>query len=460
MKTFFLLILSLVLLTTGTSAQSWQNVNQKVRFHFDKERPLNNFSTATPVKHLHPIFKMDVSERYLNGLKSSGELKQRLDSLIWQGWDGGLGQWKVYDKEEFVYNTANQNTLYIDSGWDDNAGAWVPYVKYEYVYDAAGDMIQETEWYFDDGSSQWIANYRYEHTYNASHNITITIISYWDESVTAWVPQFKEESSYSTGGRLTLKNTYEWDSGSGQWMNYLKTEYSYNSNGFLSMELEYVWDSGIWFFYDKIEYTYDVNDFLIRAVDYYYDYFSIAWIPLSKEEYAYDDAENLLKQTSYDWDENENQWVGRYQDTYTHNNMYSFFDLILPYIAGTIETSFLKHMVTNIDEETWDEILGAWVNSDKGTFYYSPQNVTSSSNTLLQTCHIYPNPAKDHISIALPEGYQKASFELSDQQGRIIYKENVVNNQRIDITKLSSGLYLFNLLIDGRSNTGKLVKHY
>lgn len=71
---------------------------------------------------------------------------------------------------------------------------------------------------------------------------------------------------------------------------------------------------------------------------------------------------------------------------------------------------------------------------------------------------LYPNPAKDSIRIS---GKQVRSFEIIDQSGRIIIQKNqILENQPLDISNLGNGLYLVNLkLINGRSISRSLIKN-
>jgi aminopeptidase YwaD len=59
----------------------------------------------------------------------------------------------------------------------------------------------------------------------------------------------------------------------------------------------------------------------------------------------------------------------------------------------------------------------------------------------LETVKIYPNPAKDIINIELPDsGIKNFTFEITDFQGRSIFKKN--NETKINVSGLENGAYL------------------
>lgn len=73
------------------------------------------------------------------------------------------------------------------------------------------------------------------------------------------------------------------------------------------------------------------------------------------------------------------------------------------------------------------------------------------------TYNIYPNPASGHFYIqgnfALP-----ATIELYDLTGRQVSLQSVTSNrQRVDVSQLAEGLYVYQLLSDGKVARGKVV---
>jgi hypothetical protein len=73
--------------------------------------------------------------------------------------------------------------------------------------------------------------------------------------------------------------------------------------------------------------------------------------------------------------------------------------------------------------------------------------------------NVYPNPAKDNITIILPEGNSNMVFTLYDMQGKALIKQDINNNKDVvDISRLAAGIYLYNLTYGKQDYKGKVVK--
>jgi hypothetical protein len=71
---------------------------------------------------------------------------------------------------------------------------------------------------------------------------------------------------------------------------------------------------------------------------------------------------------------------------------------------------------------------------------------------------VYPNPMQDVISIVLPENTTQASFRLYDMQGRLLLEQTLTADEKVVVSQLSSGIYLYNLNVNGERQIGKIVK--
>ncbi len=83
-------------------------------------------------------------------------------------------------------------------------------------------------------------------------------------------------------------------------------------------------------------------------------------------------------------------------------------------------------------------------------------NVSSFNNTSLsKNVSIYPNPAQDKLFITLPE---KATIQLVDLMGKVIYTTQVENNNDIVSTSsFANGTYFVRVITDNETITQKIV---
>lgn len=78
-----------------------------------------------------------------------------------------------------------------------------------------------------------------------------------------------------------------------------------------------------------------------------------------------------------------------------------------------------------------------------------------SSQNKLESIKIYPNPAKDILNLEIPKEIKNFSFEIKDMSGRLISAHE--NETNINVSKLSSGVYLCTVKSDGETVTKKVI---
>jgi hypothetical protein len=71
---------------------------------------------------------------------------------------------------------------------------------------------------------------------------------------------------------------------------------------------------------------------------------------------------------------------------------------------------------------------------------------------------LYPNPAKNFISIELDEGFEAQHLRLFDRQGRLVREERLkANSKQIDLSGQPKGLYFLELLADQQRLTKAFI---
>ena len=159
-----------------------------------------------------------------------------------------------------------------------------------------------------------------------------------------------------------------------------------------------------------------------------------------------------------DWNSETSQWVNSDKSEYTYDLSYGLNDLILPnldYFVPDYSNLIVNKPVDFID---YNYIDGSWVNVWKGTYYYSTVNVTSVSDLSKQVYSIYPNPVLDRLNFNIQHSNNTFTFELYDSQGRKLISKEIINNSQLNLEGLTKGIYLYNLIIDGEIQSGKLIK--
>ena len=75
---------------------------------------------------------------------------------------------------------------------------------------------------------------------------------------------------------------------------------------------------------------------------------------------------------------------------------------------------------------------------------------------MLQSLRIYPNPASDFINIEmLNTNLKDFSFSITDLSGKLLIRSE--NSKKIDVSKLSKGIYFGTMTVEGQKLTKKIV---
>jgi hypothetical protein len=427
-------------------------------------------------------------------LKSTQSTKQKMDSLqyfgentgqyvnykeaytydangnltidIYYDWDETTSQWVASYKDEITYDANNNMTHYIDYDWIKATGQWEVSYKDEITYDANNNMTQDISYDWDGTTSLWVAYDKYDYTYNGNGNLTIIIYYTWDKTTSLWVDSDRYEFEYDGSGNMTQSQHFNWSANISQWVARNKDEYSYDANGNMTQDLYYNWEATIslWIPSEKEEDTYDAFGRITQTIFYDWDKTNSLWVTYNKEDYIWDSNGNESQYIWYNWDEITSQWVASYKTEYTYNNLYSFSDLILPFLPYFSEVSsvyisqLFNHMLISDVGYSWDEGSGQWVTDGNGTYYYSAQNSNAVPDISTKELNVYPNPVSEKLSFIIPEKYSPITFELFDLQGRKVMTKEIASGENVSMASLKKGMYFYNLITNNQKLSGKLIK--
>jgi uncharacterized protein (TIGR02145 family) len=120
------------------------------------------------------------------------------------------------------------------------------------------------------------------------------------------------------------------------------------------------------------------------------------------------------------------------------------------YDASYVWDRHMGYSICYVGRSESDKKLGLSVRCVKN-------DIVNSNNSLINDNHfVFPNPANDELFIANND-FSNVLVSISDLQGRLILSKSI-NSTSIDISNLSSGVYLVKISISGNVNTYKIVK--
>ncbi|MFA5540403.1 MAG: T9SS type A sorting domain-containing protein [Bacteroidales bacterium] len=77
-----------------------------------------------------------------------------------------------------------------------------------------------------------------------------------------------------------------------------------------------------------------------------------------------------------------------------------------------------------------------------------------------ESIKVYPNPARDYVYVDIEAtNFEKGEIELFDMQGKLVKKAklNAKQRNRIDVSNLNSGAYTYNVSLNGKTISGKVI---
>jgi hypothetical protein len=458
---------TVVKLLRDTGSPKYKSIVDVRKSHEPRFDKLKRNLAREHTNHIHQI----------SGLKSTQTVMQRLDSLLYEA--SGYG---TYRKEEYTYDVKDNVIQYADYDWDYELDDWIGYAKAEYTYNSNDNMTLFIHYYWDETASQWIAYWKEEYTNDAAENWIQTLTYIWNDTTSQWVQTWKDEYAYDENNNLTQMVTDEWNSATSQWDVSWKEEYTYNTNNDRSQIDFFFWDDdgGQWLYYAIAEYNYDTNNNLTHYTYSGWDDTVNQWLASWNEEYTYDPNNNMTLFNAYEWDEVTSEWILNWNEesTYDDNqnrtqyisfihadtsgyksesyydNSYATEDLIFPFLEN--EEDF-RHMLLIKLLYYWDKDVSEWIYDTKITYYYSEQNTTGMVNNQDKIIKIYPNPANDFIVFEMSGSLKSVTFILYDMMGKEWISQEVINSKKLNIKHLNSGMYFYDVYINGTKQSGKLI---
>jgi hypothetical protein len=90
---------------------------------------------------------------------------------------------------------------------------------------------------------------------------------------------------------------------------------------------------------------------------------------------------------------------------------------------------------------------------------FSDELPSDDNNKNKNGFEIYPNPAVSEILISGMSSLSKNEVSIVDMQGRkVITEKNVCENKKIDVSSLTKGIYMINVITDGGIFSQKMIK--
>lgn len=452
----FLILFSLLAQTT-TPKRKNKNQNKEQK----KQRILTN-----AIKYGLDSLVLANEEKYTYKYDTQGNVTENIE-YYWEG------KWIIGSKITKKYNDKG-DVLFLNDFEDGDEYL----LEYEYTYDTKGNISEEIETETYEGKIQ--GKDKIVNTYDAQGNKTQLII--YNLVVDKWVETYKTVNIYDTQGNHTneenynykndtwklskkITNTYDTNNNNTKYeesswddKNNVRSdqkEYKYDANKNVIEVIHYNWNSSTstFDFREKVTYSYNGKNQDTGAIIYTYDLANSKWVNDQKEEYSNHDVNNNSNLIiHYTWDKDNSVWLNetKFVDTYDYS--------VAPSDVFMLDELFEDYLGKITQENIYYWKNDAWDLSETIDYYYSTEGISSINEEVNLTTQVYPNPFTSELSINFESISQEANFELFDVQGKKVFSTMLKNEELIDVSSLSKGIYFYQLITNDVIQRGQLVK--
>lgn len=374
-------------------------------------------------------------------------------------WDENNSVWKYSGKTIYHFNQFDEYSavLFYDS---------TSFLNFKYEYDYLNDSLVSnilTTQFWKDYSDPSIiySHYNlYEYFYNVNNKLVLyTVKHISDTTSNNWNFFRKIDIQYPLLKEVWTE--YRMDNQNNWYENY-QWRYEYDNRYNLTKYKELSYDTITpWVNQYLLEQSFDVNDSILsKSVYSSYDTSNNNWIGDVKFFATYDSGGNHITTYHYIWDILTSDWIGLYKDDYFYdNNSVNSNELLYPEGFWKYFKFSNKLKLIENHESFWDKSKNDWEYTRKWNFYYTSFQYAGLDDEINmdKTISVYPNPYYDVVTFE-SNLQNKAILEIYNSLGEVVYKVEIENHHKIDLSSLESGVYLYKLKTNNSINQGKILK--
>lgn len=410
------------------------------------------------------------------------------------------GSWVFDSQIEYLYDSMGNIIFYEQFRIEVNTGQFIKMSKREYAYASNGNLIMMSITDGNQTTNQWEPRLKHSYFFNSLGNDSLTLTYDW---TTTWVEDYKTEYDYNANNLHSKTTFYQWDQNA--WKEVRTEEYSYDAQG---REIEFVkkyrdanwnlintdretnsytgstqieeiftWRNNQWWPNKRNTYALNTQNQIIEKLVEHGNY-SVAgqYTPKNKHFYSYDGVGNIIEEEIEAF--YQGNWIedSRLEKSFDLNNKqtsrFHVMDVGFWYIISQFEYhtdpnqpisgltvphwySF-EEMVTDTFSYELQPNTSNKQDDLHAVFYWSDV-LNSADDVHQEELSVYPNPTTKFVTINnLQNSF--AVMQLFDVRGKLIKEFQVRPKDKIDVSSLSSGVYLYCIQNGSTTNRGRIIK--
>jgi hypothetical protein len=371
------------------------------------------------------------------------------------GFDGEYGDWYIESKTEFTFNETGYLTEMYEYMRNDETGELDLFLKIEMGYNESGNMNSQTIYIFVKEMATFMEFMKGEIQYNDDGTMREMLLKQFDFMSMQWFDYEKTVYEY-TDGKMTEENNFTVDEETGELYNDSYIEYFYDNSGYLETSNEYVLsESGEMIPSNEKFYTTNDAGKVIETKEYLWNPENEEWEASENVLFDYDNSGNPSEEL-FKWGDsfsNEFFEYSRIEYSYATEN---YDDYLLP-VKMYFNPQYSEEIV-NVPTgyiEYWNDGED-WYEEYKTTYEYA-NGLSSITENINTNFRLYPNPADEIIYFNSEEILINSHIDIFNLSGSKLISTELNNSSEINVSNLPAGLYLYNIQLEGRKYSGKII---
>ncbi|HET6559243.1 MAG TPA: T9SS type A sorting domain-containing protein, partial [Prolixibacteraceae bacterium] len=266
----------------------------------------------------------------------------------------------------------------------------------------------------------------------------------------------------NTDGFLTFQNDYHWNADIDKWIISYTSEYQWDQYGnkIIVDNRSFFPDLNMWQGVDKNQYAYDEKGNKLLYYDFHWDQVTNKWLEFSKYNYTYDENGNLIDDLWQRYlDFTTNKYAEVFKSNFSYDTSLNVSEVLMPPLSYFIRPEYAESTVNKpLNYTHYALIEDVWQSFEKGTYYYSNQEVSNVSTQISNKgVKVYPNPASGFIKFEIKDDLNPLLVELYDLNGKKVLSQKHLPKDQITVRQLRPGIYFYKLTRSNEIHQGKVV---
>lgn len=377
--------------------------------------------------------------------------------------DGTIQPWaslsfEYYEDRCLVFGEKNER-VQIEYLFDNNKISsfkkWGYHLEYHYGFNK--DLLS-----VDHNSTDGVWRFNYD-----VDGVLVESIRKFGESSVATIKKY----IYNSNGDILEINEYEELEDNSPELQY-NTSFEYSGDVLLKMIRSSLQSPDIDYYNSTSSYYYNSDGRIYKKIINNKD-----GVKLEMVKYFYDANGNRFLVTSSIYDKVEDEWVLDRKDVYEYDYDVDLHDINLPgsitktvypyewfevsptykykYLIPRYENGTIVNFVKSLYAYKWDQISQDWIKT-YGNIYILDDISLSDKDVKMNDIKVYPNPATDYV-IFRGNLDKDSSVKVFDTNGVLVIESRLDSSMKLDVSRLSSGLFIYELSTGTNIRRGKIL---